>query len=48
MRKNGDKEEDLELPLFTLSTMMTATYSFSVNNKHGQGGFGPVYRVSSS
>ena len=48
MSHNGGKEEDLELPLFTLSTISTATDSFSVKNKLGQGGFGPVYRVSSS
>ena len=45
-RKNGGQEEDLELPLFNLSTIATATENFSVDNKLGEGGFGPVYRVS--
>ncbi|XP_004295782.1 PREDICTED: G-type lectin S-receptor-like serine/threonine-protein kinase At4g27290-like [Fragaria vesca subsp. vesca] len=38
------KEEDLELPLFDLSTIETATNNFSINNKLGEGGFGPVYK----
>ncbi|PON81461.1 S-receptor-like serine/threonine-protein kinase [Trema orientale] len=42
--QNGDEEEDLELPLFTLSKITTATHNFSMNNKLGQGGFGPVYK----
>ncbi|KAL5548142.1 hypothetical protein UlMin_003373 [Ulmus minor] len=41
---NGDEEEDMELPLFNLSTITAATEGFSVNNKLGEGGFGPVYR----
>ncbi|XP_024027472.1 G-type lectin S-receptor-like serine/threonine-protein kinase At4g27290 [Morus notabilis] len=43
-KKNGDQEEDLELPSFELSTLITATDNFSSNNRIGQGGFGPVYR----
>ncbi|PON53013.1 Serine/threonine protein kinase [Parasponia andersonii] len=46
--QNGCKEEDLELPFFTLSKITTATESFSEKNKLGRGGFGTVYRVSSS
>ncbi|PON49884.1 S-receptor-like serine/threonine-protein kinase [Parasponia andersonii] len=42
--ENGCQEEDLELPLFDLSTMYTATDNFSFHNKLGEGGFGPVYR----
>ncbi|KAM5585811.1 G-type lectin S-receptor-like serine/threonine-protein kinase [Rosa sericea] len=38
------KDEDLELPLFDLSTIETATNKFSINNKLGEGGFGPVYK----
>ncbi|XP_015897056.2 uncharacterized protein LOC107430690 isoform X2 [Ziziphus jujuba] len=41
---NGDQNEDLELPLFNLSTIVTATDNFSLRNKIGEGGFGPVYR----
>ncbi|RDY03389.1 G-type lectin S-receptor-like serine/threonine-protein kinase, partial [Mucuna pruriens] len=36
--------EDLDLPLFDLLTITTATNKFSSNNKIGQGGFGPVYK----
>lgn len=34
-----------QLPLFDLSTIMIATDNFSVSNKLGHGGFGPVYKV---
>ncbi|KAI8525277.1 hypothetical protein RHMOL_Rhmol13G0218200 [Rhododendron molle] len=37
-------EEDLELPLFDLATISTATNIFSYENKIGEGGFGPVYK----
>ncbi|XP_059660593.1 G-type lectin S-receptor-like serine/threonine-protein kinase At4g27290 [Cornus florida] len=37
-------DEDLELPLFDLVTVSTATNSFSFTHKIGEGGFGPVYR----
>ncbi|XP_061994868.1 G-type lectin S-receptor-like serine/threonine-protein kinase RKS1 [Rosa rugosa] len=37
------KDEDLELPLFDLSTIETATNKFSINNKLGEGGFESVY-----
>ncbi|KAH6764327.1 S-locus lectin protein kinase family protein [Perilla frutescens var. frutescens] len=36
--------KDIELPLFDLATLMKATDSFSLNNKLGEGGFGPVYK----
>ncbi|XP_057993139.1 G-type lectin S-receptor-like serine/threonine-protein kinase At4g27290 [Hevea brasiliensis] len=46
--KNNDsshsQEEDLELPLFDLATITSATNGFSANNKIGEGGFGPVYK----
>ncbi|KAM6585094.1 hypothetical protein CsatB_012096 [Cannabis sativa] len=35
--------EDVELPLFDLNTIMSATDNFSTGNKIGEGGFGPVY-----
>ncbi|KAL8506053.1 hypothetical protein ACS0TY_017060 [Phlomoides rotata] len=47
---NGDNHlgvnhnEDLELPLFDLTTISKATEIFSINNKLGEGGFGPVYK----
>ncbi|KAI3809975.1 hypothetical protein L1987_19580 [Smallanthus sonchifolius] len=42
--KNRSGDEDLELPLFGLSVLHKATNNFSVNNKLGEGGFGPVYK----
>ncbi|GMN64459.1 hypothetical protein TIFTF001_033531 [Ficus carica] len=42
--ENRAREEDFELPLFSLATISTATDNFSVNNKLGEGGFGSVYR----
>ena len=34
-------------PLFDLRTIIAATDNFSIANKLGQGGFGPVYKVVS-
>ncbi|KAK2381022.1 G-type lectin S-receptor serine/threonine-protein kinase [Trifolium repens] len=46
--KNPDRSErhvdDLDLPLFDLPTISTATNGFSKNNKIGKGGFGTVYK----
>ena len=44
---SGAKEE-LELPLFQFTTIAKATNGFSINNKIGEGGFGPVYKVNFS
>ncbi|XP_073038907.1 G-type lectin S-receptor-like serine/threonine-protein kinase SD1-13 isoform X1 [Primulina eburnea] len=33
-----------ELPLFKFTTLANATDGFDINNKLGQGGFGPVYK----
>ncbi|KAI3769204.1 hypothetical protein L6452_00304 [Arctium lappa] len=38
------RDNDLDLPLFSLSTLLGATNNFSFNNKLGEGGFGPVYK----
>ncbi|EHA8589189.1 receptor-like serine/threonine-protein kinase SD1-8 [Cocos nucifera] len=44
-RNNECKEgKDWELPLFDLRTIIAATNNFSIENKLGQGGFGPVYK----
>ena len=40
------QKEDLELPLFNISTISSATDNFSDDMKLGEGGFGPVYRVN--
>lgn len=37
--------DDLEVQLFDLLTIATATNDFSTENKIGEGGFGPVYKV---
>ncbi|WOL08077.1 receptor-like serine/threonine-protein kinase SD1-8 isoform X3 [Canna indica] len=43
---NIDKQEitDMALPLYDLATIRHATDNFSLDNKLGQGGFGPVYK----
>ncbi|KAL6313989.1 hypothetical protein AAG906_011721 [Vitis piasezkii] len=38
------KEEDLDLPLFDLAIVASATNNFSKANMIGKGGFGPVYK----
>ncbi|KAI3731010.1 hypothetical protein L1987_62193 [Smallanthus sonchifolius] len=44
-KKTGIQIEDLdELPVFRLHTLAKATDNFSINNKIGEGGFGPVYK----
>lgn len=39
------RNDDLELPLFGFNVIAEATENFSPDNKLGQGGFGPVYKV---
>ncbi|PON53004.1 Tyrosine-protein kinase [Parasponia andersonii] len=46
MSQDGSQEEDVDLPLFTFSNIIIATDNFSVRNKLGEGGFGPVYKDS--
>ncbi|KAG1368224.1 Receptor-like serine/threonine-protein kinase SD1-8 [Cocos nucifera] len=41
---NKSEGEELELPLFDLFTIESATDCFSIDNKLGEGGFGPVYK----
>ncbi|CAJ2645337.1 unnamed protein product [Trifolium pratense] len=42
---NGSEDQDdLDLPLLAYSTLVTATNNFSIKNKIGEGGFGPVYK----
>ncbi|XP_060199264.1 G-type lectin S-receptor-like serine/threonine-protein kinase At4g27290 isoform X2 [Lycium barbarum] len=43
-KKKLKLKEEFELPQFQLSTITRATNNFSVNNKIGEGGFGPVYK----
>lgn len=41
---NKSEHEELELPFFKLATILKATNCFSIENKLGEGGFGPVYK----
>ena len=38
--------EDWELPSVDFKTLVKATNNFSQDNKLGEGGFGPVYKVN--
>ncbi|KAK1551348.1 hypothetical protein Q3G72_034277 [Acer saccharum] len=40
-----DNKEDVDVHLFDLSTIATATNNFSCENLIGAGGFGPVYKL---
>lgn len=37
--------EDIELKIFKLETIVAATNNFTWENMIGEGGFGPVYKV---
>ncbi|XP_027344158.1 G-type lectin S-receptor-like serine/threonine-protein kinase At4g27290 [Abrus precatorius] len=43
-QNSGMLVDDMDLPVFELSTIAKATNNFTINNKIGEGGFGPVYR----
>ncbi|KAI7744514.1 hypothetical protein M8C21_006207 [Ambrosia artemisiifolia] len=43
---SGDAHNNAELVSFSLKSVLTATGSFSVENKLGEGGFGSVYKGS--
>ncbi|XP_076896677.1 G-type lectin S-receptor-like serine/threonine-protein kinase At4g27290 [Bidens hawaiensis] len=42
--KCSRRKGSIELPVFSLSTISRATNKFSIDNKLGEGGFGPVYK----
>uniref|UniRef100_UPI0005C9DEEB receptor-like serine/threonine-protein kinase SD1-8 n=1 Tax=Fragaria vesca subsp. vesca TaxID=101020 RepID=UPI0005C9DEEB len=42
--RNVGGKNDTELPVFDLKSILAATEDFSVANKLGEGGFGPVYK----
>ncbi|GKV48271.1 hypothetical protein SLEP1_g55093 [Rubroshorea leprosula] len=44
LRSIANKGEPQELPLFDFDSMVVATNNFSMANKLGQGGYGPVYK----
>ncbi|XP_057451775.1 uncharacterized protein LOC130743546 [Lotus japonicus] len=41
---HNKENEDIDIPIFDLSTIANATDNFSICNKLGEGGFGPVYK----
>lgn len=45
---HGDEnaEDELDLPIYDLNTLIIATDNFLDANKLGKGGFGSVYKVS--
>lgn len=46
MNSQGDeKNSPSELPIFSFSSIAACTDNFSITNKLGEGGFGPVYKV---
>ncbi|CAN6702134.1 unnamed protein product [Malus baccata var. baccata] len=42
----GGEKNDAELPIFGLRAIIAATNNFAEANKLGEGGFGPVYKVT--
>ncbi|KAM3704437.1 hypothetical protein ACB098_03G003100 [Castanea mollissima] len=45
-RTGKGRNNEMELPLFSFSSVSIATDYFSASNKLGEGGFGPVYKGS--
>ncbi|KAL0001038.1 hypothetical protein SO802_014819 [Lithocarpus litseifolius] len=45
-RAGNGRNKEMELPLFSFSSVSTTTNYFSASNKLGEGGFGPVYKGS--
>ncbi|KAK7328006.1 hypothetical protein VNO77_22100 [Canavalia gladiata] len=43
-----NQNEDQASPLFDIETILAATNNFSLENKIGEGGFGPVYKSTAS
>lgn len=39
-------KEDFNLPMFSYASVSKATDNFSAETKLGEGGFGPVYKVT--
>jgi len=44
-KKDEEENQGFELPFFDLALIFSATNGFSEENKLGEGGFGPVYKV---
>lgn len=41
-----ENEKLIDVPFYDLESILSATDNFSDANKLGQGGFGPVYKVT--
>ena len=41
-----NKKDDMELQIYDFNTIAKATNNFADKNKLGEGGFGPVYKVT--
>ena len=41
----GKKSSSPDLQVFSFAVMKEATNEFSMNNRVGEGGYGPVYKV---
>ncbi|XP_022735566.1 uncharacterized protein LOC111288880 [Durio zibethinus] len=44
VKRQQKHKKEVEIPLFSFSSVSAATDNFSVSNKLGEGGFGPVYK----
>lgn len=44
--KFKEDDEGIDVPFFNLESILAATDDFSDENKLGQGGYGPVYKVA--
>jgi hypothetical protein len=42
---DNDRKKGHDLKVFSFAFVVAATNNFSIENKLGQGGFGPVYKV---
>ncbi|CAN6571664.1 unnamed protein product [Malus baccata var. baccata] len=45
-KAGGGRNDTDQLPPFSLKSILAATHNFSDTNKVGEGGFGPVYKVT--
>ncbi len=45
-KQNNNGQTSHELHVFSFESIYAATSNFSTENKLGEGGFGPVYKVS--
>ncbi|MBA0550100.1 hypothetical protein Golob_021077, partial [Gossypium lobatum] len=44
VKQRQKHEKEMEIPIFSFSSVSAATNNFSLSNKLGEGGFGPVYK----